>query len=525
MKFSIPVFAILMLLIIPAQAQDEPATEAFISANFNLQNNYNRVLCVAGDEACPAEVEVAVPCLIATCAPTPQTYPVSQTFDELQAAAAATQPGDLVIIMPGRHAGIQYEESGGSEGAYVHFLGWGTPGTIIIDGPADPSKSYLRHHFYMLDSNYIIVQNLAFENAPDGAGIFLSGYFSETGRFSHHLIALDVYSHNNYWGLHTTAANYILIQDSYFLNNDEEHGVYISGSGDSGVIRRNVFQGNTSSGLQINADPVSATEELFYYLENTTGDTCGLDDWEATWRQVKHCYDSQGLPDLGNSIEDGISEGWIIEQNVMTGNGAEGAAGINMASVRHSTVQNNLVYGNLAAGITCWDDGYAETKGLESSEFGCVDVTIVHNTMVDETGNRGALIISNDAREMTIANNIIVRDRYDAYEIIDRAGQGLLTGHNYYSAQNIENAAGVQDMGGNITGFSVNEALANFVAPGFAPWVLIEGPYPTLNPDRPDFHLQPDSVLATSGDATFSPTFDAAGNPRQGGEIGALAIP
>jgi hypothetical protein len=487
------------------RAQDEPDTESFISANFHLQDHYSRVLCVG--EACPAEVTVSVPCLTTACTPNPQPYPVAETFTTIQAAADAAQPGDLVIITPGRYRGIQYEEGGGSDGAYIHFLGWGDPGSVIVDGVAFPEKSWLRDLFYFIDAPYIIIQNLAFEGAPR-AGIFSSGYFSETGHFADHFIVLDVYSHDNgRWGLHTTSTSFFLIQDSVFANSGEEHGAYISGSGDHGVIRRNVFQGNSAAGLQVNADPQTATEEVFGWLSHSTGDTCGIsedDVWITEWETVKACYDSQGLPDLGESFEDGISQDLIIEQNVITGNGASGGAGINLASVRASWVRNNLIYGNDAAGIACWDNGYAEEKELPSSDFGCQTVEISSNTLVDESGGRGSLILNQDARAMVVINNIIIRDRFDAYEITGRSGQGLMSMANAYSAQSIDESPGVafgddDPSSGSITGFSVAEGLANFVAPGFAPWLNLDGPWPVLNPDRPDYHLRPDSPWLSAG--------------------------
>jgi hypothetical protein len=378
---------------------------------------------------------------------------------------------------------------------------------VIVDGVAFPDKNWLRDLFYFIDAHYIIIDNLAFEGAPR-AGIFSSGYFSETGHFADHFIVMNVYSHDNgLWGLHTTSTSFFLIQDSVFANSGEEHGAYISGSGDHGVIRRSVFQGNAAAGLQVNADPQTATEELFWWLSNSTGDTCGIsedDVWITEWETVKACYDSQGLPDLGEAIEDGISQDLYIEQNVITGNGASGGAGINLASVRASWVRNNLIYGNGAAGIACWDNGYAEEKELPSSDFGCHAVEISHNTLVDEVGDRGALILNQDARDMVVVNNIIIRDRFDAYEITGRSGQGLVSMANAYSALNVEESPGIalgdDDPGsGSITGFSVQDGLANFVAPGFTPWVKLDGPWPVVNRDRPDYHLRPDSPWLSAG--------------------------
>lgn len=511
----------------------EPDTEAFIDANFRLQDTYTGVLCVSQDGSCPAEVTAAVPCLISSCEHEALSYPVDETFDTIQSAADSAQPGSLVIIMPGRYRGVEIEGTGGEDGAYIHLLGWGEPGSVIVDAPARPDVSYLRHHFYFIAAHHFLIQNLAFESASDGAGIFFSGYFSGTGQFAHHMIVMDVYSHDNgKWGLHTTAASYLVIQDSIFTNSAEEHGAYISGSGDHMVIRRNVFQGNNAAGLQVNADPQTATAEVFYRIESAAGDTCGWSEADvdftgaAVWEDMKSCYDEQGLPDLGDYFEDGISEALIIEQNILTGNGAIGGAAINLASVKRSTVRNNLIYGNFAAGIVCWDNAYAEEKGLSSSDFGCQEVTITNNTIVDETGNRGALILNQDARDMVVANNIIVRDRFDAYEIVGRSGQGLRSGHNYFSALNIEDSPGApldtDPASGSVTGFSVNTALANFVAPGYETWILEEGLWPLPNPDRPDYHLRSDSPLLTMGDASLAPTLDLTGSPRTGTEVGAL---
>ena len=532
-------FCLSMLALTPLSAQDvpagEPDTEAFLDATFQLQDAYSGVLCVAGDSACPSTITTSVPCLTQACSHPSSDYTVSAAFETIQEAADNALPGHLVIIMPGRYRGVEMDGTSGEDSGYIHFLGWGDPGSVIIDAPARPDVDYLRHHFYFLTAHHYIIQNLAFEGA-DGAGIFLSGYFGGTGQFAHHFIISNVYSHNHgVWGLHTTATNDIVIQDSIFTQSGEEHGAYLSGSGDNMVIRRNVFQGNNAAGLQVNADPQSATSEVFYWLQSSTGDTCGWTEADveftgsATWHDLKACYDQQGLPDLGSFFEDGVSEGLIIEQNVVTGNGAAGGAGINLASLRHSVVRNNLIYGNAAAGIVCWDNSYAEQKGLDSSEFGCRDVTIVNNTLVDETGNRGALILSNDNHDMRVVNNIIVRDRFDAYELGARSGWGLRSSHNYLTALAVEALPGirvldVQSVSASISAPSVADALSQFVNPGFAPWVLEDALWPALNPERPDYRLQGDSLLGRSGDASIAPVYAANGQPRLGPEIGAFAV-
>ena len=101
----------------PAEAD----SEAFLSANFNLQDTYNRVLCVSNSDSCPTEITTSVPCLIIDCNKSEQTYSINQIFNTIQSASDATQSGDLVIIMPGQYAGVQVESTGGEDGAYIHF--------------------------------------------------------------------------------------------------------------------------------------------------------------------------------------------------------------------------------------------------------------------------------------------------------------------------------------------------------------------------------------------------------------------
>jgi hypothetical protein len=504
---------------------DETDTAAFIDSTFQLQAEYATVHCVSADDTCPAEIVAAPPCLTMLCERAERPYPVAERYTTIQEAVDAAQPGDLIAVLPGRYAGVFVEGMGGEEGAYIHLLGIGG---VIVDRAADPSQDWLRHHFYFVNVHHYIIDNITFTGSEDGAGIFFTGSFSTTGTFSHHLIVKNIYTHDHFrWGMHTTSTSQMLIQDSVFTGAADEHGLYISGSGDDIAIRRSIFQGNNAAGLQVNADPNTATAELFYWLQNSTGDTCGWSDIDvefegaARWSDIKDCYDSQNLPDLGAAIEDGISENLIIEQNIVTGNGAAGGAGINLASVRSSVVRSNLIYGNGAAGIACWDDAYGEAKGLAVSPFGCHAVAILNNTLVDQSGDRGALILSRDAQNLRVYNNIIVRDRYDAYEVTENAGGGLQSGWNYVFAQSVTDSPGFSADEESITGFSMEDALAQFVNPNFESWIVQAGDGYTLNPNRPDFHLQPGSPLATSGNSAFSPAGDLFGQPR-GGEMGAL---
>jgi hypothetical protein len=87
----------------------------------------------------------------------------------------------------------------------------------------------------------------------------------------------------------------------------EEHGIYVSNSGDRPVVRGNRLHDNAGAGVQLNAD-LSAGG-------------------------------------------DGIITDALIENNVIYGNGSAGGAAINLDGVQDSVVRNNLLYDNHATGI------------------------------------------------------------------------------------------------------------------------------------------------------------------------------
>jgi hypothetical protein len=63
-----------------------------------------------------------------------------------------------------------------------------------------------------------------------------------------------------------------------------------------------------------------------------------------------------------------------------------------------------------------------------------------------------------------------------------------------------------------------------FVRYGEEPWVLIEGHWWRLNPDRPDFRPRAGSrLLAGTGDRSDVPPRDLVGRRRSAADIGALA--
>jgi hypothetical protein len=74
-----------------------------------------------------------------------------------------------------------------------------------------------------------------------------------------------------------------------------------------------------------------------------------------------------------------------------------------------------------------------------------------------------------------------------------------------------------------IAGITQEKAGKEFVRYNQKPWVIIDGKWWRLNPDRPDFRPRADSRLfAHRGDAQELPHHDLAGKARTGAAIGAL---
>ena len=72
-------------------------------------------------------------------------------------------------------------------------------------------------------------------------------------------------------------------------------------------------------------------------------------------------------------------------------------------------------------------------------------------------------------------------------------------------------------------GITREKIASEFVRYGEEPWVIIEGNWWRLNPNRPDFHPRADSkLLAHRGDRREMPSRDLIGSRRRGVSIGAF---
>ncbi len=525
-------------------------SDEWVSESLKVQSEYARVLVVGEAGKAPKTLSVSGADFSGKGAGAEKEYPVAEVFATLAAAAQAARGGDLVAVMPGIYAGFVFEdkESAG-DGAYIHFKALGKPGEVTINRTAEGTDSnwmvniHAGHHVIVEGFNIAGATGPGMEEVGPQAGIFINGDFRNTGKMAHHIAIVGNFSHNHRsWGLHSTDSHTVLMQDNLFALNCREHSAYVSDGSDNYCIRRNVFFASRCSGLQCNLDPDASFNELtahpemasFLPVEPTR-------EWgQAILAAANEKFGEHNYPD-GRGIN------FIIESNVIYGNGQAGGGSFNFAGLQDSLIQNNLVYGNLTTGIAQWDNGNSfdtelaspgpatadDFKGPDSlSYWGCYRNTIRNNTVVMNVSGRVAMLLNNGSWGNTLRNNIFLNDLSFSMEVTNTSVYKL------DSARNVLNRITYNDMDASLFGLATSldtektstlgvtleAAGKEFVRFSDEPWVIIEGNWWRLNPDRPDFRPKADGALFVGkGDASQLPAIDIDGARRDSADIGAYA--
>ena len=280
-----------------------------------------------------------------------------QPWRTLQKAGDTAVAGSDVIVLPGPYAGFRVRASGRAD-APIRFRA--RPGVVVdAPGPANANGD----NIWLRNVGYVEIDGFEVRDATR-AGIAVQGEpdANVAGVVVRNCRCLD----NGRWGIFTAFAGDLLIEGNETAFSRDEHGIYVSNSADRIVVRDNRTHHNSSSGIQLNADPAQRGDDP---------------------------NDPQG---------DGIIEDALIERNLIYDNGAGGAAGINLASVRGSLVRNNLLYDNHATGIAGWDDDEG------SNQFGTRDNRLVGNTIVQAADGRFAISLVHGSTGNTVENNILV---------------------------------------------------------------------------------------------------------------------
>jgi len=298
----------------------------------------------------------------------------------LRKAAAAVRAGDTVIVRDGTYAGGVWLESPGTSAKPIVFKAAGRAAVIEGSGAERDAicvSGYdLGAPWWKGADMHVVLEGFTIRNASR-AGIRISCAHRVTVRKC-------LFTRNGTWGIFTDYSNHSVLENNECSYSGEEHGIYVSNSGDFPVIRGNRVHHNAASGIQINADPA-------------------MEDG------------------------DGITTGAVIEQNVVYENGRLGGAAINLASVRSSFVRNNLLYDNYAGGIACWADG-------NGPAWGCKNNKIFNNSVYFRSAEgRWAISLKEGSSFNRIRNNILCGGARGALEFDDgRCIQGLKMDYNLF---------------------------------------------------------------------------------------------
>jgi hypothetical protein len=330
-----------------------------------------------------------------------------------------------------------------------------------------------------------------------------------------------------------------------------EHSAYVSDGSDNYVIRRNVFFGSNSGGLQCNLDSVSSFHDL---IKNADLRDYPKEQPTRQWAVglIKLATEKFGQ----NNFPDGRGVNFIIEENVMNENGRAGGGSLNLAGLQDSLIQNNLIYNNRNHGIAQlndanpYDEANVEPGPMSPDQvrgpddlplWGCHGNVVRNNTVLMNNPGRAAMQARNGSWGTKMRNNIFINDASSSIEIYNTSIYRLDADSNVVNTITYHASAGgdevttmpeslkslaihLPEAPNNMEGVTQERAKDEFVRYGNEPWVLIKGKWWQLNPNRPDFHPPADSKLfANWGDRDELPARDLSGQKRTALSIGAYA--
>ena len=220
----------------------------------------------------------------------------------LQHAANVVGPGDSVTARVGNYVGFDLDTSG-TAAAPIEFDA--DPGVLINQ----PNPVRTQYGINLEDASHIVIDGFSVTGMPQ-AGVRSVGF--DGSDFASFVTIRNVHSYNNgEWGIFTGFVNDLLIENNVTSGSVDEHGIYVSNSGDRPVIRNNISFNNHGNGIHMNGD----------LSQGGDGIIIGRDRERQHHLQQRH---------------------------------VGGGSGINMDGVQNSRIENNLIYGNHASGISLY---------------------------------------------------------------------------------------------------------------------------------------------------------------------------
>ncbi len=264
---------------------------------------------------------------------------IDSPWATLQHAADIVQPGDTVLVRAGSYTGAQFTTSGTAAMRIVVQAFPGEEVDIVADNPSTPDGINLEGASYMTIAGFRV-------DGRTRAGI--------RAVLCEHVTLRDNRTDaNGRWGIFTGFCDDLLIEGNVTTNSFDEHGIYVSNSGDRPVIRGNLIYGNNANGIHMNGDV------------------------------------SQG--------GDGVISDAVVENNIIYDNGVAGGSGINCDGVQDSILRNNLIFDTHASGISLYRiDGGAPSTGNQ----------VYNNSVLVASDGRWGINIQNASSGNQVRNNV-----------------------------------------------------------------------------------------------------------------------
>ena len=368
-------------------------------------------------------------------------------WQTLQKAANSVNPGDTVTVRAGDYVGFDLRRDGTSSAPIVFQA---DPGVNIVQRNATTADG-----INLEGADYITIDGFTVNGMPR------AGIRSVTNQ--HVTIRNNHADANGYWGIFTGFSDDLLIENNVTSHSVNQHGIYVSNSGDRPVIRGNTSWGNAGAGIHMNGDI------------------------------------SQG--------GDGIISSALVENNVIYDNGRLGGSGINCDGVQNSRIQNNLIYNNHASGISLYriDGGGSSTSNV-----------VVNNTVVQASDGRWALNIQNASTSNLVLNNVLYNNHSfrGSVDISSDSLPGFVSDYNAVMDRFTTN-------GGN-TILTLAQWQSTTGQDGHS---LVATPSQLfVNVAANDYHLSATSPAIDAGTSQSAPAKDLENNPRPSGsgwDIGA----